>query len=556
MKRDTIALSKSEFDVLIIGAGIYGATLAWEAALRGLSVALIDKSDFGAATSANSLKIIHGGLRYLQQVDIKRMRESIRERRIFMHIAPHLVHPLPCMMPTYGHLMKGPEVMTVGMFINDIISADRNRLKDEQKHIPMGKVISKRRCLELAPGLERSGINGAALWTDAQVYNSERLLLSFILSAMQEGATVANYVQATSFIQNGSRISGIHAIDALSGDQFEIRAKATVNTSGGWLDQVLNTIDTHSKKVKLSTAMNLVINRKLLRETALGFNGYYSYPLPNRQHHSGRHVLFMTPWRDATLIGTYHRPYDGDPDQMSVTESDIQSFLEEINKGYPNDPVQRNEVAYFYKGFLPMDGIHSMTGEVKLTKHYQLYDHQKEGWHNLLSVVGVKYTTARDVAVKTCNYIIQQLGRPASKSNSHNRRLTGGDIDSFHDLLSNALSHNNHDIGDRHIRHLVYNYGSNYTRILKYGQHDKQWIESLDGTSEVLKAEVIHAVREELAFKLSDVVMRRTDLGSAGHPGEKALESCARLMSQELGWSADQMKRELDETRNLYQVKS
>jgi len=556
MKRNTAALSQKEFDVLIIGAGIYGAALAWDATLRGLSVALINKDDFGAATSANSLKIIHGGLRYLQQMDIKRMRESIRERRIFMHIASHLVHPLPCMMPTYGHFIKGPEAMTAGMLLNDIISFDRNSLDDDQKRIPKGKVISKKRCLELAFGLDGSGVNGGALWTDGQVYNSERLLLSFVLSAVQEGAAAANYVKASQFIQKNSRIGGVQAIDKLNGDKFEIRAKVTVNTSGGWVDQTLHSLDTKKERVRLSTAMNLVVKRQLLKETALGFNGYFTYPLNHGQSYSGRHVLFMTPWRDVTLIGTYHRPYNGDPDQMHVTEADIQNFLQEINKGYPNDPIQRDEVSHCYKGFLPMDGMHPKTGEVMLTKQYRIHDHEKEGWNNLLSVVGVKYTTARDVAVNLCNRIFEKLRRPAPKSTSHEKRLTGGDIDSFNDFLSEALSLYKNKLEARRIRHLVYNFGSEYIKILDYFQEDKKLIESLDGASEVLQAEVIHAVREEMGCKLSDVVLRRTDLGSAGHPGDKALESCAQLMSQELGWSQDRVKKELNETQNQYKVKS
>jgi glycerol-3-phosphate dehydrogenase len=148
MKRNIDSLSNTEYDLLVIGSGIYGAVLAWDGVLRGLRVALIDKADFGGATSANSLKIVHGGLRYLQQLDFRRMRESIRERTNYMEIAPHLVHPLSCVMPTYGHTMKGREVMFFGLMLNDIISMDRNRLKDPEKIIPMGRVISKRSCLD------------------------------------------------------------------------------------------------------------------------------------------------------------------------------------------------------------------------------------------------------------------------------------------------------------------------------------------------------------------------------------------------------------------------
>ena len=172
MDRDLTQLANHKYDLIIIGGGIYGACVAWDATLRGLSVALVEKADFGHATSANSLKTIHGGLRYLQQLDIKRMRESIRERRTLMRIAPHLVHPLPCLMPTYGHLTKGRAVMALALKVNDLVSFDRNRLEDPQKHLPKGRVISRQECLQLLPNIVREGLTGGAVWHDAQVYNS------------------------------------------------------------------------------------------------------------------------------------------------------------------------------------------------------------------------------------------------------------------------------------------------------------------------------------------------------------------------------------------------
>ncbi|MCG8605140.1 FAD-dependent oxidoreductase, partial [bacterium] len=191
MERNLSKLQASKFDVLIIGAGIYGAWTAWDAAQRGLSVALIDKGDFGAATSSNSLKIVHGGLRYLQHADIKRVRESTAERRTLMRVAPHLIHPMPCVMPTYGHALRGKEVMQTALFLNDLICFDRNRLSDPQKHIPRGRVVSRKECLRLIPGIDETGLSGGALWHDCQLYNSERMLMSILHSAVNVGAVVA-----------------------------------------------------------------------------------------------------------------------------------------------------------------------------------------------------------------------------------------------------------------------------------------------------------------------------------------------------------------------------
>ncbi len=553
MKRNTDGFSNTEFDLLVIGSGIYGAVLAWDAVLRGLKVAIIDKGDFGGATSANSLKIVHGGLRYLQQLDFKRMRESIRERTNFMRIAPHLVHPISCVMPTYGHTMKGKEVMFFGLLLNDIVSFDRNRLNDPEKTIPMGRVISKRRCLDILPGIDPSGVTGGALWTDAQVYNSERFVLSFILSACEKGAQAGNYIKVTDFLRMGNAIQGVKALDILSDTPLEIRAKMVVNTTGGWVDEVLNKTGPESRRIQLSTALNLIINRQLLSEFAAGVTAQYRYQRDKDNIYEGRHVLFMTPWRHVTLIGTYHQPYQGHPDDMRVTEEDIQSFLQEVNSAYPGGSIHRDEVSFFYKGFLPMEGINSKSGEVTLTKHYHIYDHQQEdGLEGLISVVGVKFTTARDVAEKTLDFVFRRLGRKPPPCSTQSISLVGGEIEHFTLFLSEALDGKTHHSSQSVMRHLAFSYGTNYPKILKYGEDNSDYNQTIPGSSEVLLAEVIHAVREEMAVKLSDVILRRTDLGSSGHPGQKALKICAEVMSRELGWNRSRLKTEMDEVEEIY----
>src|ERR671918_2641974 len=190
MERNLANLSKHTYDVLVIGGGIYGVCAAWDAALRGLSVALVDKGDFGHATSSNSLRVIHGGLRYLRHGDLRRLRQSIQERTVFMRIAPHLVHPLPFLIPTYGHAMRGKEIHTLAVLMNDLIGLDRNRLEDPQKYLPPGRIIAREECLRLFPGIEKRGLTGGASVYDCQMFSSERLILSFARSATMYGAQV------------------------------------------------------------------------------------------------------------------------------------------------------------------------------------------------------------------------------------------------------------------------------------------------------------------------------------------------------------------------------
>jgi len=555
VKRDLNELSNRTYDLLIVGAGIYGAAAAWDAALRGLSVVLIDKGDFGGATSSNSLKIVHGGLRYLQQLDLKRMRESIRERRTLMKIAPHLVHPLPCIMPTYGHLMKGKEIMRIAMWMNDLVSFDRNRLSDPEKRIPRGRIVSRDECLHLLPGFEKTNLNGGAVWYDAQMFNSERLLFSFVLSAYGAGARVANYVKATDFIMTGRQVRGVKARDLLTGEEIDIQAKIVLNTSGGWVDNLLSRLNSSPPRQRflLSTAMNLIINRKLVSDYAAGVNAEFEYTRPNGKIYRGTRVLFATPWRGYTIVGTYHRPYIGEPDEMHVTEKEIHDFLKEINSAFPAYSIQREDIVFFHKGFLPMDGVNSKTGEVELTKHYRIYDHSSEdGVDGLISVIGVKYTTARDVAERAVDFVFKKLNRRNPGSTSHEKVLAGGEIGKFNEFLSEVRKENRDELNDKIVRHLVYNYGSNYKHILEYRKENSDYGETLPGSSEVLKAEVVHAVREEMAQKLSDVVLRRTDLGSAAPPPDNTLEVCALIMGKELGWDKKRIKKEMDEVKAVY----
>lgn len=557
MQRDLNALANNVFDVVIIGGGIYGACAAWEAALRGLSVALVEKDDFGGATSANSLKIIHGGLRYLQHADFKRMRESIHERMVLMRIAPHLVHPLPCVMPTYGHALKGKEVMAVAMFLNDLVGFDRNRLDDPQKRLPAGRVISKEECRRLIPGVDENGLTGGALWYDCHVYNSERLLLSFLHAAVKKGAQPANYLPVRGFLQEGNRITGVEVEDAFTGQRFAVRAHLTINNSGPWVNQVLSLKNGRPPQppVLLSKAMNLVIRRQLVPNYAVGVPSKFEFKDADAILNKGSRLLFLRPWRHLSLIGTTHVAYHGDPQDFKITEQDIQDFVNEFRAAYPAAGLTRNEVSYYYGGLLPMEGVNPRTGDVKLLKQYLLKDHAaEEGLEGLLTVVGVKYTTARDVAQKSIDLALHKLQRPVVKSPSQEQRIHGGEIDRFDAYVAAESRKQPHGLPAEIVKHLIENYGSAYADLFPHLQENPAWASRVHPQATTIAAEVIHGVREEMAQKLVDVVMRRTELGTAGHPGAEALQQCAELMGRELGWTAERQAAEIAEVNRVFAV--
>lgn len=541
MKRDLNKLAETTYDLLIIGGGINGACAVWDAALRGLSVALIDKGDFGAATSANSLKIIHGGLRYLQHADFRRMRQSIRERRIFMRIAPHLVHPFPCLMPTYGHFMHGKELLSLALMINDLVGFDRNCLDDPQKHILRGRVVSKKECLRLIPGFDVRNLTGGAIWYDCQMYNSERLTLSFLLSADKAGASVANYVEVKGFFKNGNQVTGVRARDRLTEEELDLRARIVLNTTGPWINRILSLLDgRHKDKTPLSKAINLV-TRPIVEEYAVG--------VPSKDSR----LFFITPWGNHSLIGTSYLPYHGAPDDFKVTEEDILCFIDQINEAYPAAALKREDVSFFHGGLLPMAGDNSDTGDVALAKHYRIYDHKKgNGIDGLVSVMGVKYTESRHVARKAVDLIFKKLGKKLPMCITAVTPVHGGRIDRFEEFMREEIKSKPYGLTEEIMRHLVYSYGSEYHRVLKYVNENPDWGQTMPNSSEVLKAEVIHAIQEEMAQKLSDVIFRRTDLGSAGNPGEECLRYCAAIMATELGWDKARLQGEFKEVKTVF----
>lgn len=555
MKRDLKRMSSERYDLLVIGAGIYGATIAWDAALRGLKVALIDKGDFGGATSANSLKTIHGGLRYLQQLDLLRMRESIRERMVLMRIAPHLVHPLPVLMPTYGYKLKSRPALLAALLANDIVGFDRNRLSDPQKRIPNGHTMSSRELKELIPGYDKHNLNGGALWFDCQCVNTERLLLAYVISAAKKGANAANYVKATGLLLEGARVTGIRAQDVMTGDYFDIRSRLVVNESGPWVDEVLSGLNGRSPRRRFirSTAMNLVVNRKVADRFALGLSGPFRHVFADGSESNGFRILFFSPWRGRTIIGTNHRPYAGGAREYKITEREILDFLADVNRAYPAAEIRRDEVAFFSGGFLPMKGIHPRTGEVQLVRHYKIHDHAlQDGIEGLITVVGVKYTTARDVARRTVDLIAARIGQKTAPSRTATTPLYGGEIERFDDFLKGNLSRRPRGHDEKVMAHLSRNYGSALGDILGYEKDGGEPLGRIPGSDEVLRAEVLHGVREEMALNLADVVFRRTDIGSAGHPGEEALVETASLMGRELGWNDSKREAEIAAVNRMY----
>ena len=549
MQRDLTRLADSCYDVLVIGGGIYGACVAREGALRGLSVALVDMADFASGTSANSLKVIHGGLRYLQHGDVRRMRISINERHTLMRIAPHLVHPLPVLIPTYGHGVQGKDIFRLALILNDVVSFDRNRGLDAQHALPRGRMLTRHACLHVAPGLRREHLTGGAFFYDAQVHNSERLLLASLRSAARAGAAMANYTKVIGFLTQQDRVVGACVQDVLAGEQFDIRARMIVNTTGPWVNQCLRLLPRPRPlaRMRQAQAMNLM-TRSLELPCALGIQSRQDYRDADTLINKGSRLLFITPWRGQSLIGTAYTLAAAETERPQVTPQDIEQFLTDINAAYPAAQLHPQDVSFVHGGFVPMVGTHPVTGDIQLAKHHQIRDHRQDGWHGLLSVVGVKYTTARYVAEKVIDQVFAVWGQRPVRSLSATTPLYGGGMEQYSDFLRTEVQRRPQGLTEDMVRHLVSNYGTAYAEVLQYRHEHK----SAEGWAAVMSAEVLYGIEHEMAQKLSDIVFRRTDLGTAGHPGDGRLWDCAKVMGSRLGWSQARMQQEIDEVTAIF----
>jgi len=544
MVRDLARLGDTPFDILIVGAGIYGATIAWDAAARGLSVAIVDRGDFGGATSFNSLKTVHGGLRSLQRAALGDMREFIRERRALSRIAPHLVHPLPFVIPTYRHPMRNKPLMRVVMAVNDLVAFDRNRQPDPSKHLPPGRVVSREECLRLNPAIAPDGVTGGVVWHDCQMHSADRLTLAFLTSACRAGAAAANHVEATAILAGAGGVAGVRARDAVGGGTFDVRARLVVNAAGPWAWSLLDRLPGElAGRIALeppsfSKALNLV-TRAVGGPAAAG--GLVD----------GR-FLFMAPWRDVTVIGTSHDPYAGAPDALSITARDVDAFFAEVTRAFPRAGLERSDVRLVHRGLLPAApgaGAHE-----KLLKRSLVIDHRRKGVGGLISVIGVRYTTARATAAAAVDLAFTALGRQAPACPTETTPLAGGDIADFAAFERAAAADPPAGLGPEALRRLTRCYGSDLPAIVRLIDETPALAAPLSPACPVTAAEIVHAARHEMAAHLADAVIRRTDAGSAGHPGAAAVRAAAAVMAAEHGWSAARTADEIADVDRFYEV--
>jgi glycerol-3-phosphate dehydrogenase len=539
MQRDLRGLADDRFDVLVIGAGIYGALAAWDATARGLRVALIDRGDFGGGTSFNSLKTLHGGLRSLQALSLAQMRLFVRERRALARLAPHLVRPLPFCVPTYGWTTRSTAALRVALAITDAVGRDRNDDVDEALRLPRGAVVSRDECLQLNPLIAADGVRGGAVWFDYQMRQAERVTLSAVLSAVAGGAAAANYVEAVTLARRGTGLAAVTVEDRLSGSRFDIRAAAVLNAAGPWAGAVLARLGgapAEAPTARLSRAMNLVVDRVTATHACGGVV-------------DGR-FLFVVPWRDVSILGTSHDAHDGDADAPHGSAAHVEALLADGARAFPGAGLGRTTVRLVHRGLLPM--VHGDGAHVALLKESRVVDHAARGHRGLVSIFSVRYTTARHTAREAVDAVARQAGRPLGPGLTAASRAVGADFASLSGLYGEARAADVPATDTSLRERLAGTYGTGWRAVAALAAAQPALAAPLADDCAVTGAEVLHAVRDEAAITLADVMLRRTEAGTAGRPSRTALEAAATIMASSLGWVPGRRRDEIAAVEAIY----
>ncbi len=503
------------FDLVVIGAGINGAGIARDAASRGLRVALLEKEDIGAGTSSWSGRLIHGGLRYLEQRDVRLVRESLRERERLFRLAPHLVKPVPLMMPFYAKNKRHPRMIRAGMIAYDVLSLDKTP--------PRHKILSREETLKRFPGMAREGLSGAAIFYDGQVVWSERLCVETVLAAHADGALVRNHAVVDELILENDHARGVRFTDTIEGTRHELRGKVVVNAAGPWVDAVLAGTGKPSKRLIGGTkGSHLIVDP---------FPGAPSDVVYYESQRDGRLILVI-PWGRRYLIGTTDVRFDEDPGEARADEEEMDYLLAETNRLIPGANLTPDDVLFTYSGVRPLPYVPEQS-EWKVPRSHVIHDHAPE-IRGLLSIVGGKLTTYRSLAEETVDKVFKLLGRKPPRCITQHLPLPGArvaDLGRFREELAAASG-----LARPTVERLVEVYGSRAVEVWQVGVDSPEMLEPFDEGTGAIGAELVFASQREFAQTLTDALVRRTMVGLSPGLGLGSVERAADILARHLDW--------------------
>ncbi len=520
-------LDGAALDAVVIGGGMAGAGVARDLALRGASVALFDKGDFASGTSSKSSKLIHGGLRYLELGDFKLVRESLREKRTLERLAPHLVRPLPFLVPIYRGAPRGLITVRIGMWLYDLLTPG----KTTERY----RVLRPVDALTMEPSVRAEDLRGAGYYFDDLLLYPERLCLENVLSAARHGARTFNYCEVEEFVPGRRGIDGVKVRDLLSGQVQLVRAATIVNCAGPWVDRVramAKVADRSPRVVRTTKGIHCLLPRMTDRAVYLSARD--------------ERMIFVIPWREFSLVGTTDTDFEGDPDRLWATREEVTYLLEEVAKVLPDKRATFENVSYTYAGVRPLS-FEPGAPASRVSREHKVIPEGPDG--RFFSVTGTKLTCFRSLAEDVGNRVMRVLGRGLAPRTAR-LTLDGVDeevgkiearvwMDVSEEMAATGLSRGT-------LRTLVETYGRAYPRVLELGRKLPDGFERLCPSNPEIVAQLHHALREELAVSLQDVLLRRTGIGQSRCQGLDCAEPIATRMAELGGWSKRRLDAELE----------
>ncbi len=489
MKRDIKKALDQDYDIIIIGGGFYGVMLAYESSCRGLQTLLLEKNDFGSATSFNSLRIVHGGLRYLQSLDLHRFKESVGERKWFLKHFPNLTRPISCLMPLYNKGLQRNSIMWAALNLNDLLSLTRNKRVSEENNLLNGKVISKKKVQEIFPQVDTNELKGGAIWNDGTMDDSQIVIMEILKTAAENGCTPINYVEVKDILVSENKVNGVIAYDKETEQTIHFKSPLVINSTGPWSRELAKKIDKDFDDLfKYSIAWNILFDTDALSDHALAITP----PKDNAK------AYFLRPWKGKLFAGTTHEPWNGVEDIPIPTDESINNFIDDLNLSIPNLNLTKDKILQIYSGLLPA----KEQGSNEIAVREIIIEHAEYGGpRGLYSLSGVKLTTSRLVADKVLNNILDN-------------NITKNELE--FDKKSNC----------------------------ELGIFPFNW----DIKDEEIKRTIGQKIESESVVHLDDLILRRTTLGDNPLNALKYAEEISGLFN----WDSNKIKIEVERLKNYY----
>ncbi|MEV0631853.1 glycerol-3-phosphate dehydrogenase/oxidase [Nonomuraea wenchangensis] len=517
-------MAARELDVVVVGGGVVGAGVALDAVTRGLDTGLVEARDFASGTSSRSSKLIHGGLRYLEQLNFELVREALQERSLLLQrIAPHLVRPVPFLFPLTHHLWERPYV-GAGVALYDMLGFASGLTRG----VPGHRHLSRSRALRLAPALKKSAFTGAVQYWDAQV-DDARYVMMMLRTAAEYGAHVAPRTQVVGFLREGERVTGVRVRDLESGAEQEIRAQQVVNATGVWTDDIQELVGGRGQiHVRASKGIHLVVPRDRI------------HSLTGIILRTEKSVLFVIPWGRHWIVGTTDTHWTLDKSHPAASRADIDYLLDHVN-AVLSTPLTRDDVEGVYAGLRPL--LWGESDETSKLSREHVVAHPVPG---LVMIAGGKYTTYRVMARDAVDAVAHGLDQRVPPSCTDSVPLVGAE---GYQALWNSRHRLAHSSGLHvaRIEHLLQRYGSLIDEVLELIEQDPSLARPLNGADDYLRAEIVYAATHEGARHLNDVLTRRTRISiETFHRGQAVAQEAAELLAGPLGWNDEQVKREVE----------